>query len=220
MMLHAKAWRESRGRFAIGVAVVAGLCVAFVVFADAFRPHAAASTYEGYIASRVYGGVVRALYMILAVVLGLGGLHRERSHGSLGFTLALPVRRVDHLRARVSVGLAQLTVLAILPAAIVPLLSLAVGESFPWDFAVAEAMVWLAVGAAVLGASFVASVIVPNDYGALVVALAARKAIAYLEPHLDRATGAVPWLVVAGFGCGALVLFVIAEQLSVRMRHA
>src|SRR5258707_719664 len=94
--LCAKAWSESRGRFVVSAVVIAGLCAALLVFQTMFRARMLEiggrdAGYTAYAYARIYGGVVRSIFLILAILLGLGGLARERSHGTIGFTLALPV---------------------------------------------------------------------------------------------------------------------------------
>ena len=94
-----KAWRESRGRFLLSVALLAAICV-FGVFCreslmKVFVPKEpfVGTPYIGYIHQLVYGGPGRGLFTILVIVLGLGGLQREHLHRTVGFTLALPVSR-------------------------------------------------------------------------------------------------------------------------------
>jgi len=91
-------WRESRTRFLISAAFVVGMCLVFVLFEDSFDAQMAAksaplNTYAGYVYRRVYAGFVRGMFTMLALVLGLGGLQRERARQTIGFTLALPVSR-------------------------------------------------------------------------------------------------------------------------------
>src|SRR6266496_2650334 len=153
-MLAYKAWRETRARFAVALAVVAGLAHVFIVAEATFRarmiaiggPH---TTYARFIELRIFTGVLHAAYLLLAVVLGLGGFVRERAHSTLGFTLALPVPRSHHAIARAAVGLAEVFVLALVPALLVPLCSPLVGEAYGWSTAMAFVPSWLALGALV-----------------------------------------------------------------------
>src|SRR5882757_2870851 len=135
-MLWYKMWRESQVRFLICALVLIVICVAVVLLEDTFRVQlhartAPLNTYTGYIYQRIYAGFARGMFLILALVLGLGGLQRERAHGSAGFTLALPVTRLHLMTVRAAVGLLEILALALLPVLLVPGLSRLVGESYP-----------------------------------------------------------------------------------------
>ena len=85
-----RAWLESKSRFLLSVVWIVGLCVAFIVFHAQIRAYGApdtAGSYTRFIYLRVYGGFIRGSFLFLALILGLGGLQRERQHGTLGFTL-------------------------------------------------------------------------------------------------------------------------------------
>ena len=152
-MLWYKAWRESRTRFLLSAVTIAGLSAGFVVF------HRAAAeisdkplTYMEYIWRIVYKGYLRELYVLLALLLGVGGLLRERDFGTAGFTLALPVSRL-----RAAVGLAQVAVLSLLPALVIPSLSPFIGQIYPWPQALQFARLWGAGGALIFMMGFLAS---------------------------------------------------------------
>jgi len=91
-MLWYKAWRESRVRFLASAVALAVICASFVFF------HRDASggisdeplSYTVYVWRITYKGYLRELFMILAILLGLGGLTREGDQRTAGFTLALP----------------------------------------------------------------------------------------------------------------------------------
>ena len=163
-------------RFLIALGVVVGLCVLFVIFRDVFRSGAqldTSSTYITYVYRRVYAGFVRGTFLVLSMVLGLGGLQRERTYGSIAFTLALPVsrRRLESIRAMT--GLLEVTTLAWLPAVLVPGLSLLVGQRYPWTQSVEFAMLWTAVGSVVFAFAFLASSALRNEYSSLTTSLLA-----------------------------------------------
>jgi ABC-type transport system involved in multi-copper enzyme maturation permease subunit len=171
-MLWYKAWRESRTRFLVSAVTIAGLSAGFVVC------HRAAAeisdrplTYMEYIWRIVYKGYLRELYVLLALLLGVGGLLRERGFGTAGFTLTLPVSRLRIVSARAAVGLAQVAVLSLLPAFAIPALSPFVGEIYPWPQALQFALLWAAGGALVFMIGFLASSLFGGEYTAPVVAL-------------------------------------------------
>jgi ABC-2 type transport system permease protein len=246
-MLWFKAWRESRARFVLSASVIAGLCLVLLLWEAELRRRAIATpslTYASYVYSRVYAGVIRVIFLVLAVILGLGGLHRERAHGTLGFTLALPVPRVHHLLVRAAVGVLEIGALAALPVILVPVCSTLVGEHYAWAQAIEFGLLWVAVGALVFAAGLLVSVVVRNDYAALAVSivvlrlvppLVARtpglhdlplqfndlmsgRGMSYFDPRTDLLVGDVPWLVVAGIACAAAALVAVAAALAARER--
>jgi ABC-type transport system involved in multi-copper enzyme maturation permease subunit len=206
-MLAYKAWRETRARFAVALAVISGLALVFIAAEATFRtrmiavggPH---TTYQRFVELRIFTGVVHAAYLVLAVVLGLGGFVRERVHGTLGFTLALPVPRSHHAIARAGLGLAEVFVLALVPALLVPLCSPLIGETYGWSTAMAFVPSWLALGALVFALALVISIIVHNDYAALAIAVVALRLAARVAVPAPAAV-AIAAVAIAG---AALVL--------------
>jgi ABC-type transport system involved in multi-copper enzyme maturation permease subunit len=173
MMLCYKSWRESKARFLIAASVVSGLCVILVAFEPAlharFHARIAVNTYAGYIYQFTYGGSVRGLFSILAPILGLGGIQRERAQHTDGFTLALPVSRRQLLTARAAVGMVEIAVLSLLPALVICGLSPLVNLAYPWSQALQFSVLWTVVGVSGFAAWLLASVIFSGDYTALTV---------------------------------------------------
>lgn len=247
-MLCAKAWRESRNRFVISAILVGGLCAGLILLHELFRARmiaagAAPVSFAAYSYSRIYGGVVRSLFVILVILLGLGGLQRERAERTIGFSLALPVRRIDHVLARVTVGLGQLVVLAALPVLLVPACAAAVGEHVAVGQAAQFAVLWLAVGGVAFAASVVVSVVVRGDYAALAVAMVILRVLPLVLASVpivrawtvqpDRLMSgrgmsyfdaralqliAMPWPVITGALALAVGLLAIAARVTARDR--
>lgn len=242
-MLSYRAWLESRSRFLLSAAWVVGLCVAFIVFHAQLRPsgEAEAGSYTRFIYLRVYGGFIRGSFLFLALILGLGGLQRERHHGTIGFTLSLPVSRASLFNARAVVGLLEIMVLAALPALLVPGLSAMMGERFPWRQSGEFAVLWTLAGWVVFAFATLVSAIVRSEYAALMTSLAAfylyPLMIVYVPifqgrplhihyimsghgmPYLDSATdllvGRFPWMIACGVTAttlGFLWLAVLATR--------
>jgi ABC-type transport system involved in multi-copper enzyme maturation permease subunit len=227
MMLWHKMWRESRVRFLISVLALIGICSAIVLFERAFRAQldaqgAPLNAYAGYIYQRIYGGFARGMFLILSLVLGLGGLQRERAHGSAGFTLALPVSRLRLMTVRGAVGLIEVLVLSLLPVVLVPGLSRLVEESYPLSQSLQFWVLWMGVGPAVFAFAFLSSAIFASEYTALAVSLvaffiyptAARlpwlrsyplqihyimngNGMPYFNPHTDLLIGPLPWTILS-----------------------
>jgi ABC-type transport system involved in multi-copper enzyme maturation permease subunit len=170
-MLWYKAWLESRTRFILSAVTIAGLSVGFVLFhRDGAKIFDRPPTYVEYIWELVYKGYLRELFVVLALLLGIGGLLRERDFGTAGFTLSLPVSRLRLLSVRAALGLAQVVALSLLPALLIPAISPLRGESYPWAQALQFALLWAVVGALIFMLGFLASSLFGGEYTALVVA--------------------------------------------------
>src|SRR6266566_8440069 len=172
-MLWYKAWRESRARFLLSAAALAAICVCFVWFrADTSGGISDQRlTYSVYIWRIIYKGYLRELFMILAILLGLGGLMRERDYRTASFTLGLPVRRWQLLATRTAVGLAEIVLLAMLPAFVVPALSPLIGQAYPTSQAWAFALLWATVGTLIFAMGLLASVLFTGEFTAPVAAI-------------------------------------------------
>ncbi|HEY1947508.1 MAG TPA: hypothetical protein VGG97_10910 [Bryobacteraceae bacterium] len=190
-MLWYKMWRDSRARFLISALVLTGICAAVVLFEETFRGQlhaksAPLNTYIGYIYQRIYAGFARGMFLIFALVLGLGGLQRERAHGSAGFTLALPISRLRLMIVRTAIGLLEILALSLLPVVLIPVLSRFVGESYPLPQALQFCVLWIGIGSAVFAFAFLSSAIFASEYSALAVSVVAF----FLYPMVAR----LPWL--------------------------
>jgi hypothetical protein len=150
-MLWYKSWLDTRWRFLIGLALLSCSAAASVLtYPQVIKllPMAPtidaggeigrrimesvqlARTYRGYVWSHWFRQEALQLGTLFAVLLGTGGLLSHHSRAGTLFTLSLPVSRDRLLAIRSAAGLAQLFVLALVPALLIPLLSPAVGESF------------------------------------------------------------------------------------------
>jgi ABC-2 type transport system permease protein len=109
------------------------------------------------------------LFVMLCLLLGLGGLLRERAVGTVAFTLALPVTRRELAVTRAVAGILQVAVLALLPALLIPTLSpLVLNESYPIADALAFSMRWTAWGSVFFAIGFLYSSTISNEYTAAV----------------------------------------------------
>lgn len=181
-MLWHKSWLETRWRFAIGLALLICAAAAVVLVyprmkeliprvvppADArgelarqIREAAElASDYRGYVWSQWFAKQATQMVTLFAVLLGTGGLVAQTARGGGLFTLSLPVSRERLFAARAGTGLAELAVLAVVPALVIVALSPSVGEHYPLGDALVHAGcgfvaagVWFAV-ASLLSTAF------------------------------------------------------------------
>ncbi len=173
MMLFYTAWLESRTRFLLGLLAISGLSAVFIFFNHDVRTvlidHAV--SYAENIWRGILTGQLRDIYVILTRVLGLGGLDRERSYGTAGHTLALPVSRWRLVAARGLTGIVESAVLAILPASLVPALSPLIHESYPWLLALQFGALWTVGGILIFAIGFLASVLFAGEYSAAIAAI-------------------------------------------------
>jgi hypothetical protein len=173
-MLWYKAWRESRVRFFIAFAAVGGITLARVLFVQRLYPGVAheaphVHNYLQYIVWTVFGGGVRGMLQLSSLLLGLGGLQRDRKQGTLGFTLALPISRVRLVASRIFVGFAQIVALSLAPPIFIWALSPVVHQSIPLAYGMHYVPFWVLGAMATFCFTFLCSVIFTSEYTALVV---------------------------------------------------
>jgi ABC-type transport system involved in multi-copper enzyme maturation permease subunit len=163
-----KAWRESRARFLSGAVILALYCVSAVNRARLdFPPRYEPSLpYTTFIWRNIYNGPDTLMLVVVTLVLGLGGLLRERASGTAPFTLALPVSRWSLLISRAGVGVLETIALATIPAWIVPTLSSRIGHVYPADQAWLFACLFVVVGLAWFAAGFALSVLLDGEHTA------------------------------------------------------
>ncbi len=119
-MLWYKAWLETRGRFLACLTTLTLFCFIFVHHAQevAFRgdglvrPGGPADYYRLLFVNQQF---LVIMWVVSAVLLGMGGLVREKAVGVSTFTLSLPVSRSRLFGVRVAMGILQSAAIAILP---------------------------------------------------------------------------------------------------------
>lgn len=245
-MLWYKAWRESRGRFLLSAAVITLMCLVYTLFQRRLYPTIAHGTprihnYVQYIHWTIFGGAARGMLQLSCLLLGLGGLQRDRKQNTLGFTLALPVGRLSMITSRAALGMLQVLALAVIPSLVVPEASHVVGQQLPLDYAIRFIPLWAVGGIFTYALSFLASVLFSSEYVSLAVAylsyifyLAAARYpslrrfplhvadfMSGIFPHyLDRTTmlwsNTYALTPIAGFLAVAFGLFVLSEVLTAR----
>ena len=185
MALWYKAWRESRTRFVIFAVTLAVFSVgAAQVDLDRLP---APMTYPKYVWLMVYDGPIQILFAVFATLLGLGGLHAERTAGTQALTLALPATRRRLVYVRSALALSQVAALALIPVLIIPPLSrLFQVDPYPADQAAMFAVLFAAGGAVWCATGILWSSLLGNDYVAMAACL--------LTPVAGWALHQVTWL--------------------------
>ena len=177
-MLVKKAWLESKARFIAAAVVLAILGVSTVLRAPATiagweRIHRGEQmSFPLYVWLSLPHGFLQFLWIIAAVLLGLGGLLREDALGSSGFSLSLPVSRRQHVLTRAAVGAAEAIVLGFIPLLIVAVLSPLIQRSYPLSQALMFATMFVLAGLVFFALGFFLSHMLRGEYSAPVVALA------------------------------------------------
>jgi len=105
--------------------------------------------------------------MLLVPLLGLGGLLREKAYGTVAFTLGLPVTRLRLAWTRAAMGLVEMGVLALLPAALIPTFSPLVHQSYPFSQAIRFSLLWIACGTLLIAVAFLLSSLLGGEFSAL-----------------------------------------------------
>ena len=172
-MLWYKVWRESRMRFLLIALVVSLLCVSAVLLEPIVQTrdlpvpiHLRRGVYSEYIYNLVFSGMAKGLFAMLVIFLGLGGLQRERTHNTAVFTLALPVSRGRLIGMQILIGVLELALLSLLPAALIPTLSAMTHHSYPLSEALHFSALWFFGGLVIFALSFLLSVVTAGEYTA------------------------------------------------------
>lgn len=245
-MLWYKAWRESCVRFFIGAAIIATMCLVYTLLQGRLYPWVVHETprvhnYVQYIHWTIFGGATRGILQLTCLLLGLGGLQRDRKQDTLGFTLALPASRISLVTSRAALGLVQVLALAIIPSIILTGASHLAGQQLPLGYALRFIPLWAAGGIFTFAISFLCSVIFTSEYVSLAVAYVTyifylatvrHPSVARLHLHVaDFMSGLFPHYLdrttmlwtntyasapIAGFMSAALALVVIGSLVTTR----
>ena len=190
-MLVKKAWLESKARFTATAIILTLLGISTVLRAPATiagweRIHRGEQmSYPLYIWLSLPHGFLQFLWIIAAVILGLGGLLREDAAGSSGFSLGLPVSRRRHVLTRAVVGAAEAIVLGFIPLLLVVILSPVMQRSYPLSQALIFATMFVLAGLVFYALGFFLSHILRGEYTAPTVGLALIAAF-YVVTKLPR----------------------------------
>jgi len=234
-MLFYKAWVESRSRFIFGAVALTALSVLFVrlhpILIPQWQvalqdPHAikpqwlplGVSDYRFYVWHFLFDFRLQNLWVLFAIVLSFGGLLREDANGTAVYSLSLPVTRNRWMISRVLIAFLETSLLSCVPALVVPIASVSVGQSYPIGQGFAHGLLMAGVGSVFVGLAALLSLVLRGEYTPLVVTVATL-AVPYLvlqewarrvswARKIDIAHvmagpwlltwGSVPWLAITG----------------------
>jgi hypothetical protein len=94
----------------------------------------------------LYNYLLQFAWAIFTIMLSLGGLSYEHERGSALFTLSLPINRQQLFLQRVWVGFVEASILALVPAVLIPLLSRSIGLSYSSGDAFSHALLFIGGG--------------------------------------------------------------------------
>ena len=148
-VLYYKAWLETRSRFYTALVVTIAVCGFWTLghtwvqkqWHNDLIQHPdwnysawfmrALGDYPFFLYHFIYADMFQKVWVIFAVLLGIGGLTREAAHGTAGFTLSLPVSRRTLFQVRSTLALAELFALSVIALALIIGLSKAMGLEYP-----------------------------------------------------------------------------------------
>jgi hypothetical protein len=112
-LLWYKAWLETRARFLASLATLTLFSGIFVHHAQALvRPEWKTDFYRLLFVNQQF---LVIMWVLSVVLLGMGGIVREKAVGTSSLTLALPVSRAHLLGVRVGMGVLQASALGVVP---------------------------------------------------------------------------------------------------------
>src|SRR5690242_2693891 len=132
-----KSWCESRTRFLILFIALIFIVTYIMLTGPSFIKGYAKlhpdepMDFNEYVWQALFNYYFQGLWILCAIVLGLGGLLREYDLGVSMFTLSLPVSRNNLLKTRFLLGVTQAVLLGIVPSLLLPLFSLWYGYHYP-----------------------------------------------------------------------------------------
>lgn len=175
-MLIYKAWLETRWRFLAGLLLIIAITVYAVFRAPAIIPareqfDAEALPYAKYIWILLYKGYLQALWILSAVMLGLGGLWHEKSSGTANFTLSLPITRRQIILSRTIFGAVEVIILAVIPSILIWAISPLAGYSFPFGEAIFHAILMIGGGLIFYSLGILLSFLMRGEFSTATLAL-------------------------------------------------
>jgi hypothetical protein len=217
-----KNWRETRARFAIGVAAAVTLSAVFTLahgwiivrWRDEMAAHPewrhpiwfgqVFASYPHFVWHYLYQDMLQKVFVIAGVLLGLGGLAREHARGTAAFVLSMPVSRGTLLAVRALVASGEIIALAGISAMTVVLCSLVAHEPYPVTHAIVHSSLLAAGALVVLAASLWVSTLTESDSMPVFVGLAAAGVLFYwTAPYLDGSATATSMHLVGVMAGGA-----------------
>jgi ABC-2 type transport system permease protein len=140
-----------------------------------------------------------AVWLLAITLIMMGGLLREKAVGTSSFTLSLPVSRLRLMSVRISIGLLEAILLAVLPWMAMLFSARAAGKMYFISQASLHLFLLLGGGLLFLAIAFLVSSFVEGEYTAPIVSCGAIILLAY-ELSGDKYSTYSPWAFMHGDG--------------------
>jgi len=195
-----KFWLESRLRFLLSLAGLVLFAAFFVLLTDRYGvlPKPAKDYHMQLFIAHQY---LVGLWMLSIVLLGMGGLLRERATGLSQFTLALPADRMRLVSVRFGIYISESIALAIAPWIALVLITHFTGQQWSFREALFFDSLLIGGGLAFVGLTTLVSSLVEGEYtapvvtfGIILIMQVASNSVSWLKP-LDF------WRLEGGFNC-------------------
>lgn len=223
-MLWYKTWLETRSRFLACLAGITLIISFFVHHAESIILWRHADSSNGIVFFAQ--GYLVGVWILCVILLGMGGLVRERAVGASSFTLVLPVSRMRLIGVRIALSVFEAMALATVPWAAILLITRLSGSPIHLSQAGFYLSLLISGGLIYFAFAILVSSLIEGEYTAPAVAYGLTiftgllfGNVAWLRPymdiwrfmggdnHLDKhtflLTGTFPW-------CGALACVTIA----------
>lgn len=168
-MLWYKAWLETRARFLTCLSTLTIFCAVFVGHAEGLiRPEWKADYNRLLFITQQF---IVIMWILAVVLLGMGGIVRERAIGTSSLTLSLPVSRARLLAIRAGMGVLEAIVLAVVPWTTVFLVSSLARMPISITQVVFYVLLLIGGGLAYFAMAVLVSSLVEGEYTAPAVAI-------------------------------------------------
>lgn len=236
-----KAWLETRRRFGAALVLLLAISAYTVLRApdiiqdrEQFRA-GEHILYARYIWILLYKGYLQTLWILSAVMLGLGGLWREKSAGVAGFTLSLPVSRRRLVLARAVVGALEVIALATIPSVLIWMISPLSGNSYPFRDALLHSVLLAGGGLIFYGWGVLLSHVLQGEFATPALGLSLCLVLFilfhvlrletfnpfdlmsgkhHLDPHTFLLREELPWLPLGVFAGAAALIVLTAVRIA------
>lgn len=188
-MLLYKAWIETRVRFFAGLIAVAIICSFYLEqhawlvrmwTTDMQNPHGYHNTkwellgiheYGWYLWHYLYDNYLQQVWALFAILFAFGGLIRERSSGTVLFSLGLPISRKQWLFTRLGVALLESIALSLFAVLVVIIGSAFIHQTYSLSQVLLHTALMVAAGVFVMAFGNLCYTLFPANYLSLLLTL-------------------------------------------------
>jgi ABC-2 type transport system permease protein len=212
-MLWYKAWLETRLRFVIAAILICG-CSTFFVLGNPFilntwrewqqlhpQEHEqawilrATVDYPYFVWHFVFRILLQQLWVLCAVLIGLGGLSLESAQGTAGFTLSFPTSRRRLVGVNTGIGLLEMAILGLIPAVLIPVLSLFIQKPYPFVQGLFHSLLMVLGGLVFFSLGIFLSTIFQSEHTPTLIGVAIVALFYFvLTPYADEGAPEPLWL--------------------------